>query len=55
MSAEDFAVKIKGLPEQLFSNNALELLFTNNTRFKSIVSFREAISSLPEETKNRIV
>ena len=43
MSAEKFAIAIKGTPEQLNCKTAFELLWREHTRFKSIVSFRELI------------
>jgi hypothetical protein len=43
MSAEDFALAIRGKPEDLHCEIAYDLLFTKPTRFKSIMSFRELI------------
>ena len=43
MSAEEFAVAIKGTPEELQCKVAHDLLWTASTRFKSIVSFRKLV------------
>ena len=49
MSAEEFAIAIKGTPEQLNCKTAHDLLWNVHTRFKSITSFRELIRE--NETK----
>ena len=41
MSAEEFAVAIRGQPTELHSKNAYELIWTKPTRFKSVLKFRE--------------
>jgi len=43
MSAQDFAKKLKCSPEELNCQTAYELLYGVNTRFKSIVGYRELI------------
>ena len=44
MSAEEFAIAIKGSPEELNCSSAYDLLWNVNTRFKSIISFRKMIN-----------
>ena len=44
MRAEDFAVAIKGSPEELNCKFAYDLLWNVNTRFKSITSFRKMVN-----------
>ena len=41
MSAEEFAVAIRGQPTELNSDNAYKLIWTDPCRFKSVVKFRE--------------
>lgn len=43
MSAEEFAVAIRGEPKELNCTIAHDLLWNTPTRFKSVVSFREMI------------
>ena len=43
MSAEEFAVAIKGKPEDLGCKTAFELVYNAHTRFKSISSFRSSV------------
>ena len=49
MSAEDFAVAIRGTPEELNCKTAYDLLWRVNTRFKSVVSFRQLVSELKDK------
>ena len=44
MRAEEFAIAIKGSPEELNCQSAYDLLWNVNTRFKSINSFRKIIN-----------
>ena len=44
MKAEDFAVAIKGSPEELNCKTAYDLLWNVSTRFKSITSFRKMVN-----------
>ena len=43
MSAEDFAVAIRGEPKELNCKVAYDLLWNIPTRFKSVMSFREMV------------
>jgi hypothetical protein len=43
MSAEDFAIAIRGEPKELNCRFAHELLWSIATRFKSVMSFREMV------------
>ena len=52
MRAEEFAIAIKGSPEELNCKSAYDLLWNVNTRFKSIISFRKMIN---EKTPPEIV
>ena len=49
MSAEEFAVAIKGKPENLQCKTAFDLLFVTGTRFQSINSFRECLMQKRED------
>ena len=56
MSAEKFAIAIKGTPEQLNCKTAHDLLWNVHTRFKSISSFRELIrENETKEAQRKIV
>ena len=52
VTAERFAVAIKGKPENLQCRTAFELLFITGTRFQSINSFRECLTKNMEESDN---
>lgn len=43
MSAEDFAIAIRGEPKELNCIFAHDLLWNTATRFKSVMSFREMV------------
>ena len=51
MPAEQFAVAIKGKPEDLGCKTAFELVYNVHTRFKSIQSFRESYFNSPDKEK----
>jgi hypothetical protein len=45
-SAEEVAEAIRGKPENLGCKTGFELIYKANTRFKSVVSFRESINEI---------
>ncbi len=49
MSAEDFAIAIRGKPENLLCKTGFDLLFKANTRFQSVNSFRECLMQKRED------
>jgi hypothetical protein len=48
-SAEELAIAIKGKPENLGCSTAFELLYKVNTRFNSVISFRECLMQRAED------
>ena len=53
MSAEEFAIAIKGTPEQLNCKTAHQLLWEAHTRFKSVTSFRELVRDIEDKDVQR--
>lgn len=49
MSAEEFAIAIRGKPENLHCTTAYDLLYKASTRFHSVNSFRECLMQRKED------
>lgn len=55
MPAEEFALAIKGKPENLNCKTAFDLLFNANTRFQSINSFREVVFKVSADEREKLL